>query len=199
MFLSSSPHPNFVQALKKIHLVNHIKSMVELLHADTVEQSEMTCLGSPVAHIIDLLSTGVMQPVLTSHGTVAHFPKVYTTTLIAPPPSTIPIIGITDSLPIRSVSSGDSGVTSDPQEIPKCHHIMPTLIQPSESAPLPSSPPSPGPSSKSTSYPTLVVPELSIPTEAQPKWLNQPGGSKEYCCQLCTFCHTNQDCMLTHI
>ena len=107
---------------------------------------------------------------------------------MAPPSPTIPIIGVTSSLPITSVSSDGNEVrASDSQEISKHCHIVLTSIQPSDSTSLPSSPPSPGPSNKSTSYPILIVPELAIPAEAQPKWLNQPGGGKEYRCQLCTF------------
>ena len=96
-------------------------------------------------------------------------------------------------------SDGNEVRASDSQEISKHCHIVLTSIQPSDSTSLPSSPPSPGPSNKSTSYPILIVPELAIPAEAQPKWLNQPGGGKEYRCQLCAFHHTDQDCMLTHI
>ena len=40
---------------------------------------------------------------------------------------------------------------------------------------------------------------LAIPVEAYPEHLNWPGGSKEYLCHLCTFRHSNLDCILTHI
>ena len=96
-------------------------------------------------------------------------------------------------------------VSVSPKVSPKYHHIIPTTLQSSESPPLSESlssfngPPSPGPSVKSTSYPTIVVPELAIPTEALPKQINQPGGVKEYKCQLCTFHHTNKDCILPYI
>ena len=129
-----------------------------------------------------------MQLALTSQENVIPPPKVYTSTPMAPPPSTVPIVGITSSLPIASVSSGGSEATAlDSQEVPKHCCITPTSIQPPESLLLLSSPSCPSPSNKSTSYPNLIVPELAIPTEAQPEWLNQPGGGKEYQCQLCTF------------
>ena len=166
--------------------------MAELLHADAIQQLEVALLGSPAAQILDLLAAEVWQLASPSQRSVNLPPKAYTSTPMAPSPSTIPITGITSSLPIASVSSDGSEVTtSDSQEVPKHCCIVPTSIQPPESTPLPSSPPSPGPSNKSTSYPTLINPELAVPTEAQPKQLNQPGGGKEYQCQVCNFHHTN--------
>ena len=155
--------------------------MAELLHADAIQQLEVALLGSPAAQILDQLAAGVRQLASASQGSVILPPKVFTSTPMAPPPSTIPIVCITSPFPIASVSSGGSKVTaSDSQEVQKHCCIVPTSIQTPESTSLPSSPPSPGPSNKSTSYPTLIVPELAIPTEAHPKWLNQPGGGKEY-------------------
>ena len=200
MFLSSTPHPVFFQALQKILFVDHIKRMAELLHANGIQQLEVALLGSPTVQIIDLLIAGMRQPASTSQRSAILPSKAYTSTPMAPPPPTIPIVGITNSLPITSVSSeGNEAMALDSQEISKCCCIVPTSIQPSESTSLPSSPPSSGLSNKSTSYPILIVPELAMPAEVQPKWLNQPGGGKEYRCQLCAFQHSNQDCMLTHI
>ena len=56
-----------------------------------------------------------------------------------------------------------------------------------------------GPSTKLVLYPSVVVPELTIPADAYPEHLNWPGGHKEYLCHLCTFRHSNLDCILTHI
>ena len=97
MFLSSTPHSVFFQALQKIHLADHIKRMVELLHANANQQLEVALLGSPAAQVLDLLAAGMRQPALFSQGSVILPPKVYTSTLMAPPPHTIPIIGITGS------------------------------------------------------------------------------------------------------
>ena len=100
---------------------------------------------------------------------------------------------------------GSETTVLDPQEvtpsiiIPKHHWIALTSIQSPESPILSNSSSSPGPSIKSATYPILVFPNLTIPAEAQPKQLNQLGGSKEYWCQLCTFCHSNLYCILTHI
>ena len=117
-----------------------------------------------------------------------------------PPPSTIPLVGIANSsLSVASASSSGSEATASVcwETSPKHCCIVPTSIQPPESFPLPSGPPSPGPSDKSASYPTLIVPEHAIPMKAQPEWINQPGGGKEYQCQLCAYQQSNKDCMLT--
>ena len=74
------------------------------------------------------------------------------------------------------------------------------LLQSStESSPLPDNPPSPDLFVKPVSFLTVVVPELAIPPEAMSEQINQQGGVKSYQCQLCTFIHTNRDCMLTPI
>ena len=176
--------------------------MAEFLHADAIQQLELALLGSPAAQLLNLLATGVMQLASASQRQMIHPPQAYTVTLMVPPPSTIPIVGITNSsLSVASASSSSSEATASVSQetSPKCCHIVPTSIQPSESFPLSSDPPSPGLSDKSASYPTLIVPEPAIPMEAQPEQINQPGGGKEYQCQLCAYHHTNKDCMLTHI
>ena len=81
---------------------------------------------------------------------------------------------------------------SDPQEAPQnvlkhcCIVPVPILDVPSTS-------------STSSSYPIVMVPELTFPTDAYPECINRPGGGKDYLCCLCSFHHTNYDCMLTHI
>ena len=75
--------------------------MAELLHADVIQQLEVILLGSPAAQILDLLAAGVMQLASTSKGNVILPPKAYTSTLMAPPLPTAPIIGITSSLPVQ--------------------------------------------------------------------------------------------------
>ena len=92
---------------------------------------------------------------------------------MVPPPSTIPIAGITDST-MPDVASSSSEVTTpvsqEIQEIrPKLHQISPTLIPQPEVTSMPSSPLHPGPSDKSTTLLIVIVPELAIPLEAQSK------------------------------
>ena len=102
------------------------------------------------------------------------------------------------------MSSDKSLATAtESQDIPvstsKQHCIIPTLVWSSDS-PVPfTSSTSSDLSTKSTSYPVVVVLKLAIPAEAYPEHLNQPGGDEEYPCYLCTFRHSNLDCILTHI
>ena len=49
------------QALQKICLASHIRSMAELLHVGIIQQLEVTLLGSPSAQVIDLLIGGWVQ------------------------------------------------------------------------------------------------------------------------------------------
>ena len=97
MLLSSTPPPFFFQALQKIWLANHIKSMADLLHADMTQQLEGALLGSPAAQLLNLLVTGVMQPASASQRQVIYPPQACTATLMRPAPFSIPIVDITDS------------------------------------------------------------------------------------------------------
>ena len=95
--------------------------------------------------------------------------------MAAPPPS-VPIVGVTSSLPVESVPVDESEViVLDPQEvtpfiiIPKCHQIALTPIQ-SPKSPIPSSSSSSSnPFTESAPYAILVVPKLTIPAESHPK------------------------------
>ena len=49
------------QALQKICLRSHIRSMADLLHANVIQQLEVALLGSPAAQVLELLSGGWMQ------------------------------------------------------------------------------------------------------------------------------------------
>ena len=109
-------------------------------------------------------------------------------------------------MPVESVPVGESQVTVwDPQDvipsifIPKHCQIALIPIQSPESSVPSSSSSSSNPSTKSAPYPIIVVPKFTIPADGHPEQLNQPGGRREYWCQLCTFCHLNLDCILTHV
>ena len=52
---------SYFQALQKICHASHIRSMADVLHANTVQQQEVALLGSPAAQVIDLLSGAWMQ------------------------------------------------------------------------------------------------------------------------------------------
>ena len=80
----------------------------------------------------------------------------------------------------------------------KGHHLTPMPVT-SSASPLPStSASSSSLPSKSASYPVIVIPQLVIPVKAYPEQENQPGG-KDYLCHMCTFQHSNLDCILTHV
>ena len=78
--------------------------MTELLHADAIQQLEVALLGSPAAQIPDLLSTGVMQLTLALQKPLIHAPQAYTSTLMAPLPTSVPVVFLTSSsLPLVSL------------------------------------------------------------------------------------------------
>ena len=83
-----------------------------------------------------------------------------------------------------------SNLQKAPQNVPMHCCIISTLV---------SIPEGPSTSSTSSSCPIVIVPELAIPTDACLECINRPGGGKDYICCLCSFHHTNYDCILTHI
>ena len=161
--------------------MNHIKSMAELLHAEAIQQLEVALLGSPAVHVIDLLSAGWTQTKPAMMTTAIWPPQAYTLMPSALPPPAVPIVGVTSSAPVEV----SAPVEESP--IPRYHQITPTPIWASEPSILSSSSSSSGLPTKSVSYPTIVVPELTMPVEAYPKQLNQPGGRKEYWCSYVPF------------
>ena len=50
-----------LSGLAKIWLANHIKSMVQLFHADAIQQLEVALLWSPVGEPLGVLTTGMMH------------------------------------------------------------------------------------------------------------------------------------------
>ena len=68
------------RVLQKIWLANHIKKMVKLLHANPVQQSEVTLLGSPASSVVELLSAGLEQMKPTQ-----PCPQKFTTSPPVPP------------------------------------------------------------------------------------------------------------------
>ena len=86
------------QGLQKIHLVNHICSLAELLHADTIQELEVALLGTPAAKMLDMLSMATTsQPLCTPlsfqpfHS--ATTPATTSSMIVAP--SQVPIAGVT--------------------------------------------------------------------------------------------------------
>ena len=167
--------------------------MADLLHANAIQQLEVAPLHSPGAQVFDLLTSAWVQtkPILTPTVT-QPLPQAYTSTPLAPAPTSVPVLGVSSPITTASMPSNECltaiTVSQDVSEsTPKCHHITLTLILSSDS-PMPAiSSTSSGPSAKSVLYPVIVVPKLIVPMEAYPEHLNWPGGSKEYLCHLCTF------------
>ena len=161
---------------------------------DAIQQLEVALLCSPASGLIDLLAERLQPSQIPTTPNVQH-PQAYTTTQMAPPPTSVPMVDLTSS----SSSSAPYVVKMTETPSKQCH-IVPTLLQPStESFSLPDNPPSPGLFVKPVSFLTVVVPKLAILPEAMPEQIDQQGGVKGYQCQLCTFIHTNRDCILTHI
>ena len=131
--------------------------MNKLIYTDAIHQLEVALLGSPAAQLIYMHSTGMRHLASTSQPQGVQPPHVFTTTPMEPPPSTIPIRGITDP-PASIATSSSSGVAAptsqEVQEMTLKHcWISPMLIPQLEVTSRPPSPPHPGPSDKSTNLP----------------------------------------------
>ena len=161
------------QALQKICLANHICSLVELLHADAIQQLEVALLGSPAANMLDVLLMAT-----TSQPSCMPLPSkpfcsaaTLAMTLVAPPQ--VPIAGVTqvEGLPSTEVAISESRPSPATSSDTKYYKIMPTPI--------------PATSSSIPNLLSIIVPKLVVLTYALPEQINCPGGCK--------------DCMLTHI
>ena len=156
--------------------------------------------------MVDLLSGGLSQsrPVTVTATAQPCTSCTYTSTPPAPPPASVPVMGVSKSSPIPAVVTIESRsdekflttlpetkVSNIPVLVSKHHHISTTLISLSISTKLSTS--------SITSFPVLVVPELAIPAEAYPECLNRPDGGKDYLCHLCCFTHSNLDSILTPV
>ena len=86
----------FTQTLEEIRLVNHICSLAELLHADTMQQLELALLGSPAARLWDVLVIGTQHQTTSLCSTSVPLPPSTTSSTPSSPPS-VPIAGITDT------------------------------------------------------------------------------------------------------
>ena len=88
-----------LQALQKIHLTNHIQSLVELLHADAVQQLEVALLGTLAARILDMLSMATtLQPCTPTLSKPPHpvtTPASTSSMIVAPPQ--VPLAGVTQA------------------------------------------------------------------------------------------------------
>ena len=191
--------PLVTDALQKIHLASHIRCMVDLLHADVIQQLEMALLRTPAAQVIYLLLGGLAPSSAVTVPAQPH-PRAYTLT---PPvsPTSVLVVGVsTTSLgpAIASTSVGDKSVPPKAQA-PKVsknfqhHQITPTMVESSSSITALSSP------TEAETFPVIDVPELAVPAEAYPEHLNRPGGGKDYLCCPSVFRHCNLVSILSHV
>ena len=170
--------------------------MVDLLHAYAIQQLEVALLGSPVAQVVDLLAEGFTQAQASTFIIpVQPHPKFSTNTPPAPPPCLVPVEGISTSSPTQAVAPASlsdivESAVLEPKErkasdIVPFRHISPIPVGLSSSASttsllVPTS---------VTTLPVVVVPQLAIPAEAEPEWINRPGGGKDYLWHLCPLRH----------
>ena len=129
---------------------------------DVVQQLEVALLGSQASGLIDILADRLQPSTIPTTPTVQP-PHVHTSyPMMAPPPTYVPMVGLTSS---PSTSTLSMVKTTEPPT--KCHCMVPTLLPPSTKlSPLPATPPSPGPSVEP--FAMVVVPKLAIPPEAMP-------------------------------
>ena len=123
---------------------------------DAVQQLEVALLGLPASGIIDILASRLEPPTILSTSTVQP-PHVYTATQMAPPPRSIPVVGLTGSPSTLTLS-----ICKTKEPLTKHHHMIPTLFPPStKSSPLPAAPLTPGPSVEP--FQMVVIPNYIHP------------------------------------
>ena len=83
--------------------------LADQLHADAMQQLEVAMLRTPVANCIEVLASGLpsssQQPVgrVIPAPPLITAPKAFTRMPPAPPPVAVPILGVTDDEPKRSL------------------------------------------------------------------------------------------------
>ena len=112
---------------------NHICSLVECLHADTIQQLELALLGSPAAKLLDILSVSLQHQAVPPRSTSIPFCPSTTSSTPSSPPS-IQIMGISEmaGLVEAKVSMSKISPPKTSSEIeatsPKHRGIIPLLI-----------------------------------------------------------------------
>ena len=121
--------------------------MVDLLHADAIQQMEVALLALPAANVINLLVGGWEQTRLVLTATQRH-PQTYNSTHLAPAPTAVPMLSISSLITTASTPSDEKlPPTRESQDapvaIPKCCHLTLTPVissdSPMQSASSPSS------------------------------------------------------------
>ena len=102
---------------------------------DAVQELEVALLGSLASILIDIL-TDRMQPSTIPTTLTVQPPHVYTATQMEPPPTSVPVVGLTSSPSTPTLS-----VVKTTEPPTKCHHMVPMMLPPStKSSPLPATP-----------------------------------------------------------
>ena len=150
--------------------------MADLLHANAIQQLEVMLMGSPVTQVIDLLSEGLAQSSVATTSTLVSpptpHPRSYASTSLAPPPTSVPVEGISTAIPASSSGVVEPAVPETKENTASdsvpCWCITPTPVELSLFASNTSLLTSPS----INMFPNVVVSELAIPAEAYPKWIN---------------------------
>ena len=151
------------QALQNICLSNHIHSLAELLHADTILQLDIALLGTPVAKILNVLTKATKSqtsftPLSSRSLCSATILSATTLSMIVLPPQ-VPIVGVTEvedpplvkaytskKMPCPSTSA-DHDIGSS-----KCRRIIPTTFLITFSSP----------SNLASKLQSIIVPKLAV-------------------------------------
>ena len=170
--------------------------MAELLYANVVQQSEVALLGRPAVQVINIPAGRLASSPQLDTSSQPH-PKTYTSTSPSPHPPSVPIIGISSTIPKPAVASTSATLQSMPPTA--LEGTDPEVSEHCQIIPIPIEPSSPNIELSLETLPMVVAPELLIPAEAYPECLNRPGGGKDYLCHLCQSRHSNLDMILTHV
>ena len=79
---------------------------MDLLHTDAIQQLEVTLLGSTAVNVIDVLASGWEQTRPVVMATQLHT-QTYTSTLLAPAPTVVPMLGISSQITTASTPSDE--------------------------------------------------------------------------------------------
>ena len=161
--------------MQKIRLADYIHHIADLSHMDVVQQLEVALLGLPASSLIDILAAR-LQPSTISTILTMQPPHVYTATQMAPPPTSVPMVGLTCSPStltlsiIKAVEPSHKISSHGPYVISTIHEIISTACHSSISWSL------------VEPFLMVLIAELAIPPEVMLEQINQPDCLKNYQC-----------------
>ena len=122
------------QALQKIHLASYIQSLVELLHADAMQQLEVALLGTPAAKMLEVLSwaTSSHKACTSISSRTSLTPASTSLTIVAPPQ--VPRAGVipgSNSEKLLAIEEVRASTSSNPKgTLPSGTKLHPCHCQP---------------------------------------------------------------------